>query len=91
MRQNRSTNEHRRAAKRGETRLVAAVLEAGPRAAADEAAQLTPVLDDSTEALLADLKTTLVGLRRRTDADPLSNPIQLLALAIRDNVPARCP
>jgi phosphoenolpyruvate carboxylase len=86
MRQNRSMAEHRRA-KRGEAQPAAAVLEVRPRTAADEVAPLTPALDP-TEALLAELKTTLGVLRRRTDADPLSNPIQLLALAIKEKVDA---
>src|SRR5919106_547401 len=87
MRHSRSTIEHRRAAKRGETQ-PAAVLEARPRTFADAATPLTPVMDDPIEALLVELKTTLGGLRRRTDADPLSNPLQLLALAIKDKVDA---
>ena len=86
MRQNRSMAGHRRA-KRGEAQPAAVVLEVRPRTAADEVAPLTPPLDP-TEALLADLKTTLGGLRRRTDADPLSNPIQLLALAIKERIDA---
>src|SRR5919106_5663375 len=88
MRQSRSTIEHRRAAKRGETQPGAAILDVRPLTAAHQVAQLTPVTDNSTEALLADLKTTLGGLRRRTDADPLSNPIQLLALALKDKIDA---
>ena len=45
-------------------------------------------MDDPIDALLAELKTTLAGLRRRTDADPSSNPIQLLALAIKERMDA---
>ena len=45
-------------------------------------------MDNPIEALLAELKSSLGGLRRRTDADPLSNPIQLLALAIKEKIDA---
>jgi phosphoenolpyruvate carboxylase len=58
------------------------------RATAEEAAPLTPARHDPIEALLTELQTTLAGLRRRTDADPSSNSIQLLALAIKEKVDA---
>jgi phosphoenolpyruvate carboxylase len=91
MRQGRGMVEHRHAAKRREPQPVepaAVALATEPRAAAHVVAPLTPAPDDPTDALLAELKTTLGGLRRRTDADPLSNPIQLLALAIREKIDA---
>jgi hypothetical protein len=56
MRQSRSTIERRRPAKRAEAQPLTAVLQARPRSAADEVAPLTPALEDSTEALLAELK-----------------------------------
>jgi phosphoenolpyruvate carboxylase len=82
MRQTRNALEHHR---RGATRSVA-VLAAKPRACADEDTPPTSAIDDPVDALLAELKTTLSGLRGRTDADPSSNPIQLLALAIKERM-----
>jgi phosphoenolpyruvate carboxylase len=86
MRPIRSTIEHRRAARRGKP-PSAAVLDARPGISGVEGETPTPAMDEpSIHALLAELKTALAGLRRRTDADPSSNPIQLLALAIREKM-----
>ena len=87
MRQTRNTIGHHRSAKRGEARSVA-VLDAEPRTSALEEEPPPSAMDDPIDALLAELKTTLAGLRRRTDADPSSNPIQLLALAIKERIDA---
>ena len=73
--------------KRGEARSMA-VLDAKPRTSALEEEPPASAMDDPIDALLAELKTTLAGLRRRTDADPSSNPIQLLALAIKERMDA---
>jgi phosphoenolpyruvate carboxylase len=59
-----------------------------PRPSADGTTPAAPVTDPAIDAVMAELKTVLVDLRRRGDADPLSNPIQLLALAIKEKVDA---
>jgi hypothetical protein len=87
MRQTRSTIEHRRTARRGEAPSVV-VLEAEPGVSADEKTPPAPGMGDPIDALLTELKTTLTALRRRTDADPSSNPIALLALAIKERIDA---
>ncbi len=87
MRPTRDTIEHRRTAKRSEGRSVA-ILNANPRVSGDEKAPAAPAMGDPIDGLLTELKTTLAGLRRRADADPSSNPIELLALAIKERIDA---
>ena len=91
MRQSRRLVQDHRAAKRGAA-ATTPIAQGKPRRSSDGAAPAVPASDPTTDAVMADLKAVLVDLRRQNDADPLSNPIRLLALAIRQSsLPARCP
>jgi phosphoenolpyruvate carboxylase len=82
MRQSLGPVQNRRAGKRAAPQAVA--LEPGD----DVSAGGAPAAGDSIDAEVVDLRTTLQDLRQRAEADPLSNPIQLLALTIKDKIDA---
>jgi phosphoenolpyruvate carboxylase len=83
VRQSRSLVQNRRASKPAAPSPVAAIMQGEPRPSALGGAALT---DRAIDAVTADLKTTLANLRRRNESDPLSNPIQLLALVIKNKI-----
>jgi phosphoenolpyruvate carboxylase len=76
--------DDRRAPQR-DPRPPASVAHAAPPA--DDATPPTPGIDP-IDALMAGLKRELDALRRRAESDPLSNPIQLLALALKEKIEA---
>jgi phosphoenolpyruvate carboxylase len=87
MRQSHRLVPDRRAAKRGGP-------PSGPiapdklRPSPDGAAPAAASTDSAIDVVMDDLKSALVDLRRRGETDPLSNAIQLLALAIKDKIDA---
>ena len=87
MRQSRRLVQDHRAAKRGAA-TPTPIVQGKPRPSPGGATPAAPASDPTTDAVMADLKAVLVDLRRQSDADPLSNPIRLLALAIRERLDA---